>query len=281
MFDALLAAIGEGRLTDAAGRVADFRNAIVIMTSNLGATSDPLGPLGFGARRCEQRRRRARYVEEAEQFFRPEFFNRIDRVVVFHPLGEADGAADRPARARAAARARGDRRAGSSSSRLDDAVVDAVAASGFHPRYGARPLQRADRASRHRAARATSWSSARPQDGDFVRVHLADGAHRGRVRAGRRARGAQLREASVAQPQDDASFAKSERMAARSPNGSRRRSSGRSLTTFAPPCPSSSRRLTTAPSGTTPHVRATRSSASTASSTCSDASMRSASAPPA
>ena len=86
VFDALLAVIGEGRLTDAAGRVADFRSAIVIMTSNLGASRSRSAALGFGG---DSGVTGDRYVEEAERFFRPEFFNRIDRVVVFHPLAAA------------------------------------------------------------------------------------------------------------------------------------------------------------------------------------------------
>ena len=69
VFDALLAAIGEGRLTDASGRVADFRNAIVIMTSNLGASRIRSSPLGFGEGALENGA--ARYVEAAEKFFRP------------------------------------------------------------------------------------------------------------------------------------------------------------------------------------------------------------------
>src|SRR5204862_1709532 len=90
VFDALLAVLGEGRLTSSSGRTADFRNAIVIMTSNLGASASGSTSLGFGTVGGTERERLQRhYVEEAESFFRPEFFNRIDRIVVFDPLDEA------------------------------------------------------------------------------------------------------------------------------------------------------------------------------------------------
>ena len=152
VFDALLAAIGEGRLTDAAGRVADFRNAIVIMTSNLGARTIRSSPLGFGAGAADNGADR-RYVEEAEKFFRPEFFNRIDRVVVFHPLSAAT--------VRRIARRELERlltREGIIRRQLlvelDDAVVDTVAASGFHAALRRAAAAARNRASRHRAARA-------------------------------------------------------------------------------------------------------------------------------
>ncbi|HZW73088.1 MAG TPA: AAA family ATPase, partial [Caldimonas sp.] len=141
VFDALLAAIGEGRMTDAAGRTADFRNAIVIMTSNLGASRVRSSPLGFGVDGADASDHE-RYIAEAERFFRPEFFNRIDRVVVFHALSQQT--------VRQIARRELNRllvREGIVRRRLlvelDDSVIAIVAESGFHPRYGARPLQRA------------------------------------------------------------------------------------------------------------------------------------------
>jgi ATP-dependent Clp protease ATP-binding subunit ClpA len=210
VFDALLAAIGEGRLSDAAGRVADFRNAIVIMTSNLGATRIRSSPLGFGAD-GESETVGQRYVEEAEKFFRPEFFNRIDRVVVFHSLGVQT--------VRQIARRELDRllvREGIVRRQLlvelDDAVIDTVASSGFNPRYGARPLQRAiERLVIQPLARLLI--ERRPQDGTFVRVHMVDGriavdierVKEDKPRSTRRERRA---------PAEDATFTKSEHAAA-------------------------------------------------------------------
>lgn len=81
VFDLLLSVLGEGRLTDALGRTADFTNAIIILTSNLGVR-EAEGDLGFapGADRSFA------YVRAAENFFRPEFFNRLDRVIPFRKL---------------------------------------------------------------------------------------------------------------------------------------------------------------------------------------------------
>lgn len=83
VLDLLLQLLGDGRLTDAAGRTVDFCNTVVIMTSNLGAASEERW-LGFGG--SAQRDRALHYQRSAEQFFRPEFFNRIDRVVAYRAL---------------------------------------------------------------------------------------------------------------------------------------------------------------------------------------------------
>jgi len=90
VFDLLLQVLGEGRLTDALGRTADFTSAVVIMTSNLGARAASAAAFGLrpvGASRNET------YLDAARAFFRPEFFNRIDRVVPFDPLDRAQVAA--------------------------------------------------------------------------------------------------------------------------------------------------------------------------------------------
>jgi ATP-dependent Clp protease ATP-binding subunit ClpA len=81
VFDLLLQVLGEGRLTDALGRVADFTSAIVILTSNLGVR-EAKGTLGFGS----DADRSIVYTRAAERFFRPEFFNRLDRVIPFRTL---------------------------------------------------------------------------------------------------------------------------------------------------------------------------------------------------
>lgn len=86
VFDYLLQVLGEGRLTDARGRVADFRSAVIIMTSNLGA-SEQNSNLGF---EVSAERRQQIYLKAAQQFFRPEFFNRLDEVVAFDNLAPYD-----------------------------------------------------------------------------------------------------------------------------------------------------------------------------------------------
>ena len=141
-FDLLLQVLGEGRLTDGAGRVADFSNAIVLMTSNLGVdsfgrASPGFGPAGEGLRQSERH-----FTDRVREFVRPELFNRIDRIVPFAPLDRAT--------IRAIARRELDKvrsRDGIRHRRLaldvDPAVVDFLADRGYEPRYGARPLQRA------------------------------------------------------------------------------------------------------------------------------------------
>ena len=86
VFDYLLQVLGEGRLTDARGRVADFRAAVIIMTSNLGA-SQQNAQLGFES---SNEQRQQIYLKAAQQFFRPEFFNRIDEVIAFRNLDPHD-----------------------------------------------------------------------------------------------------------------------------------------------------------------------------------------------
>ena len=88
--DLLLQVLGEGRLTDALGRTADFGNAVVVLTSNLGAERAMTGRLGFAPAAAEGLPPDAVYVDAARGFFRPELFNRFDRIVPFSPLGRGD-----------------------------------------------------------------------------------------------------------------------------------------------------------------------------------------------
>ena len=169
VYDVLLSALGEARVTDASGRTADLRNAIVIMTSNLGADRDA-SAVGFtrGDAEDDAARRRAHFVDEAERFFRPEFFNRLDRVVVFQAL-------DRGTIRRIARREIGRllMREGITRRQLlveiEDRVVERLAEAGFHPRYGARPLHREiERAVIRPLARAIA--EQRPTAGDLIRI---------------------------------------------------------------------------------------------------------------
>ncbi|MFN8639314.1 MAG: AAA family ATPase [Dehalococcoidia bacterium] len=91
VFNTLLQVMDNGRLTDSQGRVADFRNTVIILTSNLG-TGQQAAPLGFVRTKNDgERVKMTRNVEEAlAKAFRPEFLNRLDEVVVFEPLTEAE-----------------------------------------------------------------------------------------------------------------------------------------------------------------------------------------------
>ncbi len=138
VFDALLQLLGEGRLTDAAGRLADARQAVVIMTSNLGV-KEASARTGFVRDGDDAR---AHYTAAARKFFRPEFFNRIDRVVPFAPLSpEALRVVVEHALGQLLSR-RGILR-GNVVVEVEPELLDALVEQAYDPRYGARPLRRA------------------------------------------------------------------------------------------------------------------------------------------
>ncbi len=138
VFDLLLQVTGEGRLTDAVGRTADFTNAIVMMTSNLGVR-EATSTLGF---RQDEAGEGAAYVAAARRYFRPEFFNRLDRIVPFERLRRDDVgrvaqkviqgifARDGLVRRRCVLH-------------VDEEALDRIVDCGFHPTLGARALKRA------------------------------------------------------------------------------------------------------------------------------------------
>jgi ATP-dependent Clp protease ATP-binding subunit ClpC len=162
VFDALLGVLGEGRLSDAAGRLTDFRNCVLVMTSNLGAdTARP--PVGFdaGGAGAAIASARAHYKAATEAFFRPELLNRIDDLVPFDPLSrEAVREVVRRELARLGQR-EGLRRSWVTLA-PSDALVDALARDGFDPRYGARPLKRVieRRVTAPLAAQLAQWSQS-------------------------------------------------------------------------------------------------------------------------
>jgi ATP-dependent Clp protease ATP-binding subunit ClpC len=136
VLEVLLQVLGEGRLTDARGRTTDFSNCIIIMTSNLG-TGTASRQIGYTANESRQS-----YVNAARKFFRPEFFNRIDRIIPFHPLSLeqirqiADGLMrDVIAREGLARR--------SCVLQVEPAALQEIADEGFHPELGARAMRRA------------------------------------------------------------------------------------------------------------------------------------------
>lgn len=135
VFNILLQVLDDGRLTDSQGRVVDFKNTVIVMTSNLG--SHDVRELGDHPSREEVR---TVVMAAVSQHFRPEFINRIDELVVFHSLekaqirGIADIQLDR-LRARLSER--------DLSLSIDDSAFDQLIDAGFDPVYGARPLKRA------------------------------------------------------------------------------------------------------------------------------------------
>ncbi|HEX7859566.1 MAG TPA: AAA family ATPase [Verrucomicrobiae bacterium] len=138
-FDLLLQILGEGRLTDASGRLADFSNCVIVMTSNLGAERLQRGTPGFKASGSDA----TEHFESAvAQFLRPEIFNRIDAIVPFQSL-PADVIRGIAEKYIAAVRHRHGIAQREIELRIEDGIVEHLAKVGLDPKYGARPLKRA------------------------------------------------------------------------------------------------------------------------------------------
>ena len=177
VFDVLLGVLGEGRLTDAHGRTVDFRNTIIIMTSNLGGHRKAMRPPGFGSiasgvENADQELR-THFERQAESFFRPEFYNRLDRVVAFRGLTpEAIQRITRRELGKLLMREGIVRR--NLLVEIDDAVIALLAAHGFDPQYGARPLQR--QIERELIVPLAQAVVSRPgEDGQMLRFSVRDG----------------------------------------------------------------------------------------------------------
>ena len=143
VFNILLQVLEDGRLTDSKGRVVDFRNTVVIMTSNVGADALKYRKhVGFGAgvNASKDKDMKNTMLEELKKAFRPEFLNRIDEMIVFHSL-EKDHLKEIVSLM-----------ANSLTNRLKeqdielqltDAALEKISEEGYDPQYGARPLRRA------------------------------------------------------------------------------------------------------------------------------------------
>ncbi len=130
----------DGRLTDGQGRQVDFRNTVVIMTSNVGAEVVKRGPLGFATPTFDESKyTQGEYANQLKRLFRPEFLNRIDEIIVFETLTQEQ------------IRRIVQMLMHDIGVRMDelgftvemtDAAADHIAAIGYDPSYGARPLRR-------------------------------------------------------------------------------------------------------------------------------------------
>ena len=134
-FNVLLQVLDDGRLTDGHGRTVDFKNTVIVMTSNLG--SHRIQELGPGA---DYDQMKSAVMEVVSQHFRPEFINRVDDVVVFHALGREQIRIIVDIQLAHLRRRLAER---DMKLELSDAAVDRLAEAGFDPVYGARPLKRA------------------------------------------------------------------------------------------------------------------------------------------
>ncbi len=132
VFNVLLQLLDDGRLTDGQGRTVDFRNAIVIMTSNLGSAA-------YHDASVPPEKRREEILQDVRDFFRPEFVNRVDEIVVFDPLerDQLRAIVDIQVGLLAERLARRSLRL-----ELTDAARDHLAMAGYDPTFGARPLKR-------------------------------------------------------------------------------------------------------------------------------------------
>jgi ATP-dependent Clp protease ATP-binding subunit ClpB len=135
VFNVLLQVLDDGRLTDGQGRTVDFRNTVIIMTSNLGSQviQETAGEKNYS-------RMKSAVMEIVQQSFRPEFINRIDDIVVFHPLGGEQIRAIVDIQLVYLRKRLQER---DMDLVLDDAARDVLGEAGFDPVYGARPLKRA------------------------------------------------------------------------------------------------------------------------------------------
>ena len=175
IFNVLLQILDDGRLTDAEGRTVDFRNTILIGTSNIGSEriTREVSTIGFGREELSDRYEdiKRAVMEEVKKFFKPEFLNRIDDLIVFHQLSEDH------------IRRITDLLLGRLADRLSekhltievsDAVKERLAKEGFDPIFGARPLKRTiERKIENELA--TLIIEGQFAEGDTVAVELADG----------------------------------------------------------------------------------------------------------
>jgi ATP-dependent Clp protease ATP-binding subunit ClpC len=141
VFNILLQVLDEGHLTDNYGRIIDFKNTVVIMTSNVGARDIMQGKtLGFHGQdfKTSFGKMQEKIKDEIQKVFNPEFLNRVDDVIVFHPLTKEHIAQIVGILVREV-----QKRVGEEALRLTPAAVEFLAAQGYDQNYGARPLKRA------------------------------------------------------------------------------------------------------------------------------------------
>jgi ATP-dependent Clp protease ATP-binding subunit ClpC len=177
VLNVLLQVMEDGRLTDGHGRTVDFRNTVIIMTSNLGTAQDTRATFGFGSERPSteaERDRLHKNVEKALQgFFRPEFLNRVDEIIVFEPLTETElrqivDIMLNEVQGRLAER--------QVVLTLTDAAKDALVTEGYDRVFGARPLRRTVE-RRIENALSKRILGGEFHEGDHIEVDYANGEY--------------------------------------------------------------------------------------------------------
>ncbi len=166
VFNVLLQVLDDGRMTDGQGRTVDFKNTVIVMTSNLGSQNiqamagEPYAEV------------KARVLEDVKSYFRPEFINRIDEVVVFHALGDTHIQSIAKIQLEYLSRRLAAMNMGLE---VTDAALAEIALAGFDPVYGARPLKRAIQ-SQIENALAKEILAGKFMAKDTIKVDYRDGA---------------------------------------------------------------------------------------------------------
>jgi ATP-dependent Clp protease ATP-binding subunit ClpC len=177
VLNVLLQVMEDGRLTDGHGRTVDFRNTVIIMTSNLGTAQDTRASFGFGSERPSSEAERDRLhknVEKALQgFFRPEFLNRVDEIIVFEPLTETELRQIVDIMLREVEERLAERQV---SLTLTDAAKEALVKEGYDRVFGARPLRRTVE-RRIENALSKRILGGEFAEGDHVTVDYTDGEY--------------------------------------------------------------------------------------------------------
>jgi ATP-dependent Clp protease ATP-binding subunit ClpB len=165
VFNILLQVLDDGRLTDGHGRTVDFRNTVIVMTSNLG--SDRIQEM-HGQ---DYEAMKSAVMDVVGKHFRPEFINRVDEIVVFHPLDRSQIREIAAIQVDYLRRRLAEREIGFE---ISDSALDLLGEAGFDPVYGARPLKRA---IQHRLENALAQKILAGEfaPGDAIRIDAADG----------------------------------------------------------------------------------------------------------
>jgi len=171
VFNVLLQVLDDGRLTDGQGRTVDFRNAVIVMTSNLGSHLIQEMMTTEGTRN-DYAAIKEGVMAVVGQHFRPEFINRIDEAVVFHPLGAAQIRSIAALQTQRLVARLAERSIGIT---FTEAALDNLARAGYDPIYGARPLKRAIQAEVENPL-AREILDGKFAAGDTVQVVEQDGA---------------------------------------------------------------------------------------------------------
>ncbi|MBD9360356.1 ATP-dependent chaperone ClpB [Methylomonas fluvii] len=165
VFNVLLQVLDDGRLTDGQGRTVDFKNTVVVMTSNLG--SSVIQELAGENNYVEMK---DAVMEIVAQHFRPEFINRVDEAVVFHPLGQGQIRAICKIQIELLRRRLQEKDIGLE---VSETVLDLLGEAGFDPVYGARPLKRAIQRQLENPL-ANQILSGRFIPGDVIKIDVAN-----------------------------------------------------------------------------------------------------------